>query len=168
MIYDPYRIAYFFADMAGVFALVLSIYIFIVNRRDHLPRLSVGIDREELENNSDDDYISPPLDIIFVDIANPSDRRIKVVSVLVEWSTRRGILRSHKQADYYPDFQTKKEVPFFLVPGDNASYATEVDELILWLAESKRVAGKVNIRAVVRDGTGNLFRSRWLQLNVMK
>ena len=168
MIYDPYRIASFLANMAGVVALMLSIYIFVVNRRDHLPRLSVGIDREELENDSNDDYLSPPLDIIFVDFANPSERRIKVVSVLVEWSVKKGLLRTRRQADFYPDFRTKEKVPFFLIPGDNASYTTEADDLIFWLADSKRASGKVNIRAIVRDGTGNIFKSRWLKLDVPK
>jgi len=166
MIYNLPQIASFFADMAGVAALILSIYVFVVNRRDHMPRLSIGIDREELEDSSND-YDSPPLDVIFVNIANPSERRIKVVSIMIEWSVRKGMLRTRRQADYYPDFQTKEKVPFLLVPGDNASYAVEADDLMSWLANAKHVTGKVSVRAIVSDATGNLFTSRWLLLNVV-
>ncbi|HJZ04609.1 MAG TPA: hypothetical protein VJ327_01955 [Patescibacteria group bacterium] len=77
-------------------------------------------------------------------------------------------MRKRQQSDIYPNFQTDKKLPFFLVPGDNASYATEADELIYWLADSKHLSGKVNVRMVVHDGTRNLYRSRWLQLDVSK
>jgi hypothetical protein len=67
MTYNLSQVASFLTGLAGVAGLGLSIYVFLVNRRDRQPRLSIGVDREEVENDYDDEYGGgPPLDIFFL------------------------------------------------------------------------------------------------------
>ena len=95
-----------------------------------------------------------------LDIANPSERRVKVSAILIDWGKRSGI---------YPDLVanrgTPKGLPFVLVPGDSAGCSTTTDELIDWM-RSQGARGKVQIRARIVDALGKNYRSRKLSISI--
>jgi hypothetical protein len=165
---DLPKLAALLADLAGVGALALSVYMFIVRQRAGRPRLRLSLERATVEAEYGDEpwQASPPEEMLFVDVVNPGDRRIKVPGLWIEYSQRRMPTPPRIRRDTYPHFfKAPKEPPFLLTPGDSAGFVTEFDEFKYWLSR-RGLQGKVRVRIAIRDATGNWFRSKWLRLNL--
>ncbi len=154
------------ADLAGVFALVLSVYVFFASRRDKKPRLTVGVDVTEFEGQYDERGYpdTPPMDILFIDVANPSERRVKVLSMMIEVAKFFGPIKHQRVREYYPDFQSKPEPPSFVIPGDNLIFSADLEEFQYWIRTTKRMEGNIKFRPIVHDATGNSYKGNWTVL----
>jgi len=154
------------ADLAAVGALVLSLLAYSNSRREKRPRLSVGVDVVDFEGTFDNRGYpdTPPMTIKFIDIANPSERRAKVVSVVIELAHFIGPIARHKVRDHYPDFQSNPEPPAVLVPGDNMGLSAEFDEFKYWASKKARADGNLKFRAIANDAIGNSYLGDWIGL----
>jgi len=151
------------ADLAGFLALILSVYVFFVSRRDKKPRLTVGVDVAEVEVQYDETGYpeTPPLDILFIDVANPSERRVKVQSVMIEIARFVGPIKYRRVREHYPHLHSKPEPPAFVTPGDDLVFSTELDEFVYWIRDTLHLDGKLKYRPIVHDATGNSYSGNW-------
>jgi len=158
-------IASIIANFAGALGFLLSIYVFVVYRRDKRPRLNVAIGRSVAITQEADGL--PPIELFYIDISNPSDRRIKVLSIQIEYVERLGFFRRRVSRNIYPHFQSEENFPFIMPTGDNTSFVSDMDEFSNWLTEEK-VSGKIQVKAIINDATGNQYRSRLLIVDIKK
>ena len=98
------------AVLISLLALLVSALSLFYSRLDKRPRLNVSMSSEEVEYESDDQWgPPPPEEVIFVDVSNPGEKRVKVNNTVLEWG---------KATASFPDFQTEpgKKPPFLLPP----------------------------------------------------
>jgi hypothetical protein len=147
------------AVLVSLFALVVSALSLFYSRLDRRPRLILSISSEEVEYESDDEWgPPPPEELIFLDISNPGEKRVKVNNIVIEWN---------KANASYPDFQTepRKKPPFLLPPSDNAVFTASTDDFLDWL-RAQGARGAIKIRAKVVDALGNRYHSARISLVV--
>ena len=155
------------ADLAGVLALILSLCIYFDSRRDKQPRLTVGVDVVDFEGTFDDRGYpdTPPMTVLFVDIANPSERRVKVASVTIEMARFLGPITYQPVWKLYPDFQASREIPTFLVPGNSMGLSAEFDEFEYWMRKKTRINSRLKYRPIVHDAIGNSYYGNWSRVD---
>lgn len=148
--------------IAGL-SFIISAAAFVNSIRARKPKLVVGISDGTLEWETYDEEFGAMKEgeqRFFLDIANPSERRVKINAFWIEWGKRKEI---------YPDFQasigTPQEPPFVLPPGDSAGYSTPTDDLTSWL-RSEGARKKVRVRARVIDALGKKYLSRKLSFSI--
>ena len=154
-------------DVVSVLALAVSVLAYLNSRRDKQPRLTVGVDVIDFEGTFDDRGYpdTPPMTVLFIDISNPSERRVKVVSAAIEVAGFIGPFAHHTVRAYYQGFQSRPEPPAFIVPGDNMGLSTEFDEFDNWIRNRARARKRLKYRAIAHDATGNSYFGNWNRLD---
>ncbi len=152
------------AGIAGVLGFFLSLYTYFTSRLDKRPKLDVDLFQDVIEYKDEEFGSMPPEDMVFLDVTNPGNRRVKVLSKWIEVSRGFLFIRWRKHRRDYPYFMGKSE-PYWLPPGDNSTYGTEWRDFQLWLNQ-QGTSGQVYFRGLVRDATGNWYRSSWDKFDI--
>jgi len=151
-------IAAFWGMVTGTGALVIQWY--IATR----PKLVVSLSSEAVsfvptEDEDPEDYPSPPEDVVYLDIINSSQRRIKVETVSIEWDDQ-----SVFWSDLEPD-SGKTLVPKNVPAYDHICFGVAAEDFKSGLHDHG-ARGRVYVRAAARDATHKLYRSQKLALDV--
>lgn len=157
------------SDRISLLALGVAVVDLLIILWDRRPRIRVGAEIELHEDDADD-YPSPPVRRLWIDIANHSARRVFISGVSVEWSHYRW-LPFGRRTEQLPDLQhwegeakvaTRR---FSIEPWADAVLSADPDDLEYSLTHPKQ-RGPIWYRILVSDGLGGRYRSRRFRLSV--
>ena len=145
-------LAAFITALVALAGLGLSIYNFILARRDRLPRLRVKLQNGFL---TADRSLSDLM--LIIEVANPATTRVTVTSVGIVFNTHLAVWPGRLPGTV--------AIPFDLDPGKNASFWTPLRNFAHSLYE-EGYRRKVRLRARVSSAVGDEFTSRPFTLDL--
>ena len=146
-------IAALWGAFTGTIAILLQL------RNATRPKLVVSLYREEVSPGDWDpeDGYPPSEDVVFLDITNLGERRIKVEAVSIEWGRR-----SVSWSDLRPGLGN---TPVDVAANNHVCFGLTDEDFLSGLYDHG-ARGRVYVRAAVRDATHKLYRSRKLALDI--
>lgn len=158
---EIYKIGTAFIYLGG---LGLSIYNFILNRKDKIPRLVIRVSKETTDYSISEEGIeSPPEDYFVISIANPSDKRIKISSIFLSQKDKNYFLTPSKEK---PPYLSGMKIPSVLSPYDSTTYVTPWDEFIYWLSDLLCKEQEVTVKIWVVDAIGKSYSGNKLKCHL--
>ena len=154
-------------DIVGVLGFFLALVVFITDRMDKRPRLAISVERDQIvvrytHDIDDRSYEAGDIyDVSFLDISNPSDRRIKIKSVYFEVAKRLGPFAGQKQSEYFNELTKDNDKPLWLSPGDNLTSSLETPDFREVIGVRRPANRWLRFRVVVHTGARKTFFSRW-------
>ena len=153
----------------SIIAVAISAITLALRFWDHRARLRVRIEDETIFSYDEEFGEYPEGRALWIDVINPTSRRIKVASVWLRWSKWRWLPFGRRQR-LFPELQRVKEewiqeTRFWVEPWGDKVLGADADELEYWL-RPRSTSGEVWVRVVVRDVLGKGFRSNQVKLNV--
>lgn len=138
--------------VVAVIGLLLSIYNFYADRKDKTPRLAAKISNGFLAAGPE---TSEPM--LFLEVANPGEKAVKVSAVELKWRSRKLI--------FFHGIAGTVGIPFELHPGHSATFWAPLKEVAVAL-KGEGVTGHESVRACFRTSLGSEFLSKKFKINV--
>jgi hypothetical protein len=146
--------------IVGVLGFLLSLYVFYVNRADKRPQLKIEIFHEVAYSDERDDYgfPSPPDDGVIITIYNSALIRARLVSLKVEYGSK----RNRNSKDIFLDDSPFAKPPLWVEPHDKISLGADMESFSMWLNTDFQ---DNNIEVVGTISSGKSYRSNKMKHN---
>ncbi len=138
--------------VVAIAGLALSIYNFYISRRDRKPALIAKISNGWLASSSELSEV-----MLLLEIANSGEKKVNISSVEIAWDKKRAFV--------FGGMSGTRNIPFELLPGENANFWTPFHEFALTLRK-EGVTGKAKLKACFTDALGSKYYSKPLNINV--
>jgi len=140
------------AALVAVAGLILSIYNFIVDRRDKAIRLIAKIGNGFLT-------YGPELSdlMLLLDIANVGEKAVKISTVEIKWKKREIV--------FFKGIDGTAKVPFELPPGDSAKFWIPIKEVATAL-KKEGCTDREYVKACFRTAVDSEFLSKRFPIDV--
>ena len=138
--------------LVAVASLSLSIYNFIVSRKDKATRLIARISNGFLTYGTELGDL-----MLLFEIANVGEKPVKISTVEVNWKKRKIV--------FLKRIGGTTKVPFELPSGDSANFWIPIKEVAIAL-EKEGCTNREYVRACFRTAVGNEFVSKRFRINL--
>ena len=144
----------------GVLGFLLSLYVFYVNRSDKKPQLKLEIFHEIVYSDERDDYgfPPPPDDGVIITIYNPALIRARLVSLKVEFGSK----KNRNSKDISLDDSPFAKPPLWVEPHDKITFGADMESFLMWLDTDFQ---DKNIQVAGTISSGKSYRSKKLKHN---